>query len=138
MGYRPRPHAGCLQEHDVRLHFHWWRMGKNNPALLNRMKAEGLSWVMVVLISITASWIWSKTARKSLVQKKEIESITGVKTTLFAPPYGEFNEITIKATGLWVIKPLCSIDTIDWKRDGIDKIIHRVMKNPYGAMVLCI
>ena len=77
--------------------------------------------------------------RKEIVDtEKEIESNTGIKTTLFAPPYGEFNETTLKAAdSLGYQTIMWSIDTIDWRRDGIDKIIARVMKNPHnGALVL--
>jgi len=67
-----------------------------------------------------------------------IEAETGIKTTLFAPPYGEFNDTTLQAAdSLGYRTIMWSIDTIDWKRDGKEKILQRVMKNPHnGALIL--
>jgi peptidoglycan/xylan/chitin deacetylase (PgdA/CDA1 family) len=80
----------------------------------------------------------NRTGKEILDTEKEIESITAIKTRLFAPPYGEFNDTTLKAADSLGYKTIMwSIDTIDWRRDGVDKIIHRVMKNPHnGALVL--
>jgi probable sporulation protein (polysaccharide deacetylase family) len=134
------PMLDVFKEHDIRITFfiggEW---AKNNPALLNRMKAEGHELGNHGYSHKHHSKLDLEQNRKEILgTEKEIESITGVKTTLFAPPYGEFNEITIKAADSLGYKTVMwSIDTIDWKRDGIDKIIHRVMKNPHnGAMVL--
>ena len=92
---------------------------------------------MVLVISITVNKFRTKQAG-NFDTEKEIETITKIKTRLFAPPYGEYNDTTIKAAdSLGYRTIMWSIDTIDWRRDGIDKIIHRVMKNPHnGALVL--
>ncbi|HPT79045.1 MAG TPA: polysaccharide deacetylase family protein [Candidatus Atribacteria bacterium] len=74
------------------------------------------------------------------IQKAEdiIKSITGVKTSLFAPPYGDYSKTTLLAANSLGYKTIMwSIDTIDWRRDGVDKIIGRVIKNPQkGDLVL--
>lgn len=74
------------------------------------------------------------------IQKTEdiIKSITGLKTTLFAPPYGDYSKTTLQAANSLGYKTIMwSIDTIDWRRDGVDKIIGRVIKNPQkGDLVL--
>jgi probable sporulation protein (polysaccharide deacetylase family) len=79
-------------------------------------------------------------ANTSEIQKTEdkIKAITGKKTSLFAPPYGEFNEITLRsAKSLGYKTIMWSKDTIDWRRDGVDKIINRVLNNPEnGDLVL--
>lgn len=76
--------------------------------------------------------------------KKEIEKceqvlikLTGEKTKLFAPPYGEFSKDTIKAAeemGYKVI--LWSIDTIDWKNPGANYIISKVLKNANNGKIV--
>lgn len=134
------PMLDVFKEHDIRITFfiggEW---AKDNPDLLRRMKAEGHELGNHGYAHKHHSKLNLEQNRKEILDtEKEIESIAGVKTNLFAPPYGEFNDTTVKAAdSLGYRTIMWSIDTIDWKRDGIDKIIHRVMKNPHnGAMVL--
>lgn len=79
-------------------------------------------------------------SNKTEIQKTEdiIKSITGRTTRLFAPPYGDYNKTTLQvANSLGYKTIMWSIDTIDWRRDGVDKIINRVIKNPQkGDLVL--
>ncbi|MBP2654900.1 MAG: polysaccharide deacetylase [Firmicutes bacterium] len=81
-----------------------------------------------------------KEANKEQIVKTEtlIKELTGIKTTLYAPPYGEFNDTVLKAAseaGYTTI--LWSIDTIDWKRPSPDIIIERVMNKIHnGAIIL--
>lgn len=67
-----------------------------------------------------------------------IHKITGCKTKLFAPPYGEFDETALNIAeelGYKVI--MWTIDTIDWKEPGKNYIINKVMKKlQNGAIVL--
>ena len=66
-----------------------------------------------------------------------IKEIAGVKTCLFAPPYGDLTIPPSRRLIHWDIKPLCDIDTIDWRRDGVENIVKRVIKNPHnGAFIL--
>lgn len=77
--------------------------------------------------------------RKEILDTEEtVKRITGIKTKLFAPPYGEFNETTLNAAKALGYKTIMwSIDTIDWRGDGVAKITQRVLKNPHnGAFVL--
>ena len=70
--------------------------------------------------------------------EKEIFYVTGKKTTLFAPPYGERGQTVLQAaeeadysTILW------SIDTIDWQRPDPKTIENRVLNKVHnGAIVL--
>jgi probable sporulation protein (polysaccharide deacetylase family) len=67
-----------------------------------------------------------------------IENSCGIKTKLFAPPYGERGEIVLKAaedagyrTILW------SVDTIDWQRPDPSIVVKRVLDKVHnGAIVL--
>ncbi len=67
-----------------------------------------------------------------------IYGICGINPTLFAPPYGEFNNTTLKAANDLGCKTIMwSVDTIDWRGDGVDKIISRIKKNCHdGAIIL--
>lgn len=65
------------------------------------------------------------------IQKAEtaIEDITGVKPVLFAPPYGEFDKTTLQvASGMGYTTIMWSVDTIDWRGDGVDAILNRILK----------
>lgn len=67
-----------------------------------------------------------------------IAELTGVKTTLYAPPYGEFNAAVLAAAAdLGYTTILWSIDTVDWKRPPAETILARVMgKLHNGAIIL--
>jgi probable sporulation protein (polysaccharide deacetylase family) len=58
-----------------------------------------------------------------------IKNIIGVKTELFAPPYGEYGKQTLKAVNALNYKlVMWSIDTIDWKKPGTKYIVDKVIK----------
>ncbi|HYE83905.1 MAG TPA: polysaccharide deacetylase family protein [Clostridia bacterium] len=79
-------------------------------------------------------------ANKQEIQRTEeiVKRITGCKTKLFAPPYGDFNDTVVlsaEALGYKVI--LWSIDTIDWNTKDYNKILQRLEKKHHnGAIVL--
>ncbi|HHY42270.1 MAG TPA: polysaccharide deacetylase family protein [Thermoanaerobacterales bacterium] len=66
-----------------------------------------------------------------------IEDILGVKTTLFAPPYGEFSEQTVKAANSMNYRLIMwTIDTIDWKKPGVDYIVNKVLDNKGNGKIV--
>ncbi|TYP54301.1 polysaccharide deacetylase family protein [Thermosediminibacter litoriperuensis] len=66
-----------------------------------------------------------------------IEKITGEKTTLFAPPYGEFAQQTIKAAEALNYRLIMwSIDTLDWKKPGVKYIVDKVIKNAGSGKIV--
>lgn len=73
-----------------------------------------------------------------LKAEEAIKSVTGVKTFLFAPPYGDVNDTvanSAEALGYKVI--MWSIDTIDWNTKDYKKILERVEKKQHnGAIIL--
>ncbi len=73
-----------------------------------------------------------------LKAEQTIFEITGVKTKLYAPPYGEFNDTVLAAAGeISYLTILWSIDTVDWKRPSKDAIVKRVVgKLHNGAIIL--
>lgn len=61
----------------------------------------------------------------------KVESLTGVRPTLFRPPYGDYNDrviLTVRGEGYEAVQ--WSIDSLDWKDRGTQDIIkqctHRV------------
>lgn len=81
-----------------------------------------------------------KQKNKEQIQQTEqlIKELTGYKTTLYAPPYGEYNDIVLEAAAELGYKTiLWSIDTIDWQRPAPAVIHNRVMKKLHnGAIIL--
>ncbi len=67
-----------------------------------------------------------------------LTDITGKKTTLYAPPYGEYNDRVIAAAAeLGYTTVMWSIDTIDWQRPSPEVIKNRVLKKIHnGAIIL--
>ena len=59
-----------------------------------------------------------------------IEALTGVRPTLFRPPYGDYDNdvvLTARAAGYQVIQ--WSVDSLDWKNKGAGPMTDRATKN---------
>jgi len=76
--------------------------------------------------------------RQILQTERLIEELTGIRTRLYAPPYGEFNATVLSAAAeLGYVTILWSIDTIDWQRPSEELLISRVMRKLHnGAIIL--
>lgn len=63
---------------------------------------------------------------------------TNIKTTLYAPPYGEYNDnVLAAAADLGYTTIMWSIDTIDWQRPPVEVLKNRVLKKIHnGAIIL--
>jgi len=81
-----------------------------------------------------------KDMNKEQISKAEdlIKDLTGIKTVLYAPPYGEFNDVVLSAAKeLGYTTIMWSIDTIDWKKPSDVVIVSRVMSKIHnGAIIL--
>lgn len=79
-----------------------------------------------------------KNKEQILRAEKLITELTQFKTTLYAPPYGEYNDTVLSAAAdLGYTTIMWSIDTIDWQRPPAEVIISRVMKKiNNGAIIL--
>lgn len=68
----------------------------------------------------------------------KIESITGVRPTLFRPPYGEYDDHVIAAVRSIGMEPIqWSVDSLDWKDLSAKEITKRVTsKVEPGSIVL--
>lgn len=112
---------------------------EDNPELLKRMVREGHELGNHGYAHKHHSQLSLEENRREIQRTEQIvEEITGVKTVLFAPPYGEFNKTTLQAADSLGYKTIMwSIDTIDWRREGTDIILKRVLKNHHnGAFIL--
>ncbi|MCD1257768.1 polysaccharide deacetylase family protein [Paenibacillus athensensis] len=84
---------------------------------------------------------------RTISRSKTIEEITktetllkklGVANTLFAPPSGYFNEMTVQvASDMKLQTVLWTLDTVDWKKPQPSWIIDRIAKNVEpGSLIL--
>ena len=68
----------------------------------------------------------------------KIEAVTGVRPTLFRPPYGEYDDHVISAVRGMGMEPIqWDVDSLDWKELPADEITQRVTsKVQPGSIVL--
>jgi probable sporulation protein (polysaccharide deacetylase family) len=73
-----------------------------------------------------------------LQTEKLLAEIAGVKTRLYAPPYGEYNKNVLTAAHeIGYTTVMWTIDTIDWQRPSAEVIQRRVLdKLQNGAIIL--
>lgn len=129
-----------LKEHDIKITFfiggEWARDNPNMLKLISREGHEignhGFSHKHHSKLSFEEDIDEIKNTEKI------INEITGITTCLFAPPYGEFDQTTLRAASSNNYKTIMwSIDTIDWRGDGVEAITDRVLKNHHnGAFIL--
>jgi probable sporulation protein (polysaccharide deacetylase family) len=77
--------------------------------------------------------------QEQIIRTEElIREITGQTTNLYAPPYGEYNDLVLEAANDLKYKTIMwSIDTIDWQRPSPTVLHNRVMKKLHnGAIIL--
>ncbi|MBM7581433.1 putative sporulation protein (polysaccharide deacetylase family) [Caldicoprobacter guelmensis] len=129
-----------LKQHNVKITFFiGGQWAEQNPELLKRMVQEGHELGNHGYSHKYHSRLNLEQNKDEIIKAEEaIERVVGVKTRLFAPPYGDFNKTTLQAAHSLGYKTIMwSIDTIDWRGDGVDSIIRRVFKNPHnGAFIL--
>jgi len=67
-----------------------------------------------------------------------IEQVTGQKTRLFRPPYGDKDFLTLQqARKLGYLMVEWTVSAQDWRRPGVNRIVHRVLRGVQpGAIVL--
>ncbi|EGF23680.1 polysaccharide deacetylase family protein [Fannyhessea vaginae] len=70
--------------------------------------------------------------------KESLSEATGITTTMFRPPYGDFTTKTwLDSQGIVSSEILWTQDTLDWKQPGVNKIIDGALKNVTpGSVVL--
>lgn len=116
------------------------KWAENNPELLKQMALDGheiqnhgYAHKLCTQISV------EKAKEEILKTEAAILEVIGVKTTVFAPPSGDFDDTTVAlCQELGYTLSLWSADTIDWKEESTaDVIKQRVLKKELnGAIVL--
>ncbi|HWQ77366.1 MAG TPA: polysaccharide deacetylase family protein [Anaerovoracaceae bacterium] len=116
------------------------RWAENNPDLLKDMYQAGHEIQSHGYGHKLCSQISVETAKEEILKtEKVILDILGVKTNVFAPPSGDYDETTVElCKSLGYKMALWSADTIDWREGSTaEVIIDRVLKkNLNGAVVL--
>ncbi|NLW17385.1 MAG: polysaccharide deacetylase family protein [Firmicutes bacterium] len=81
--------------------------------------------------------------REAIAQEIErtsavITEITGQKVLFFSPPYNDYDQKVLEvASELGYLTVLCSLDTADWMRPGVDRIVRRIVPRAHnGGIVL--
>lgn len=66
------------------------------------------------------------------------KAVGEAEVAYFSPPYNDFNDKVIKvAASLDYQTVICSLDTADWMRPGVERIVRRIVPNAHnGAIVL--
>ncbi|KAF0195430.1 MAG: polysaccharide deacetylase [Bacillota bacterium] len=66
------------------------------------------------------------------------KAVGQVEVAFFSPPYNDFDDKVVKvAASLNYQTVICSLDTADWMRPGVDRIVRRIVPNAHnGAIVL--
>lgn len=69
--------------------------------------------------------------------EEKVYKLTGKKTTLFRPPYGDYNNRLIevlKKNDYYGIQ--WSIDSLDWKEKGVQPVVDKVVKNVTNGSII--
>lgn len=80
---------------------------------------------------------YDKNVEEIIKTQEAIYKAAKVKTNLFAPPYGEFNQKVLWAAGEHGYRTiLWSIDTIDWQRPQPEVIVQRVLQKAHNGGII--
>jgi len=76
-----------------------------------------------------------------LIERNEtlLRELTGVRTRLFAPPYGEVNQKVCKvAARLGYTTIMWTVDTVDWQRPAPEVVADRALKRLAGGNIILV
>ena len=61
---------------------------------------------------------------------EKVRKILGIEMDLYRPPYGEYNNVVLEAAEhLKYYTIQWDVDSLDWKRQGVDAIVKRVLEH---------
>lgn len=115
------------------------RWAKNNPELLKEMylagheiQSHGYHHKLCTQVSVGV------TKEEILKTEAVILDVLGIKTTIFAPPSGDFDETTVElCKSLGYKLALWNVDTIDWREGSTASVIQgRVLKKPLNGSII--
>lgn len=135
------PMLDIFEKHDVKITFFVsGRWAKNNPDMLKKINAKGHEIGNHGYGHRMHSKLGFEDNKVEIERTHNIvKDILGKNMIYFAPPAGDFSDMTLKvASELGYKTILWNIDTIDWRNDSTyDKITSRVLKKPLkGSIVL--
>ena len=79
----------------------------------------------------------AKNLEELRIMSDKVESLTGVRPTLFRPPYGDYNNKVIRtARGAGYEAVQWSVDSLDWKNISPQDMIRRAGKVERGDIIL--
>ena len=125
-----------LNKHDIQTTFFvggMWAQKEN--AMLNRIKEDGHEIANHGYFHKDHDKISAERNREEISMTEQvIEKTCGVKTKLFMPPSGAFNQTTLKVAGELGYKTIMwSKDTIDWRDKNPTLIYNRATQNIAGG-----
>lgn len=130
-----------LKDNNVKITFFVsGRWAEKNPELLKQMYQEGHEIQSHGYSHKLCTQNSVETAKEEILKtEKVILDILGVKTNVFAPPSGDYDDTTVELCRSMGYKmALWSADTIDWREGSTAEVIkNRILKkNLNGAIVL--
>lgn len=116
------------------------RWAENNPELLKDMYLAGHEIQSHGYRHKLCTQVSADVAKEEILKTEAaILNILGIKTTIFAPPSGDYNQSTVElCRSLGYKLALWSADTIDWREGSTAAVIkERILKKQLnGAIVL--
>lgn len=67
----------------------------------------------------------------------KVEAVTGIPTTLFRPPYGDYNDLVVETSreqGYEIVQ--WDVDSLDWKNYGVQPMIDQVLNNVKSGSII--
>lgn len=128
-----------LKEHNAKATF--FTLGtelNDNPAMAQRVVDEGHQLGSHTKQHLQLTTVDGDTLRSELKSTfDDIKTATGVETTVFRPPYGDYNiDCWLNSDGLASAYILWNVDTEDWKRPGADAIASVASTATNGMVIL--
>lgn len=129
-----------LKEHKVRATFFLTGIWvKKYPDMVKKIAAAGHELGNHSTTHPHCASLSEEEIKKELLENEEmIYKLTGKRTRLFRPPFGEYNDTVITTAenmGYQVIQ--WSVDSLDWQEIGVEAVVDRVLKNVHpGAIIL--
>lgn len=112
---------------------------KNYPDIANEIVNQGHEIANHSMSHANLNAIKPEKAEKEIVDsQQQIYDVTGVKPTLFRPPYGNFDQdvqSVIHDSGQSIV--LWSVDTVDWDNKNANTIYHNITQDTVpGSIIL--
>ncbi len=114
------------------------RWAEKNPELLKQMASAGHSIQNHGYKHVHFNQLSSNEVNSEIKKAEDvIYGITGLRTSFFASPYGEYNSQLVRAVnGINYKYIMWSADTIDWQRPDPTTIVNRVIKKVHNDAIV--